>query len=417
MLEPKAEKRIKSNRLAAELRLLAETCRRDSGFYEAKRGQAMFDALPISDENTSTALDTIFTDRVDTACTAPTSAFHTHDQAQSKYAEDNISVISAPLEALNQGEMDDFVRVICETIRFNTPNISNIIETMDSQPSVQHQIKAELETFVRAMRTRVTGKAGKNGLKAMYFLRHDIAQLYLDRLLPPIQEVNPRPIISGLPEEMSHDEKMTNLFLSQPDGEGSGEEISVVEFPVNNPSDEDELLDIPSESDSERDDLVIQGINVKEVIDRFVADPAFKALVLGIQDAVEQFSDDKLSIIQHRVSSALKRIYHPVPDSELLQARFHISWNLADYLQENYDGDPPDLSNINATTGVLAKAQLCTVGEYFQQVEAWKPHCTELIQALREALDKRHSNSSAPQTVSTLTGRCRVPTFFAYIRC
>jgi len=415
MLEPEANQRIRIYDLVRELELLAMVCRRNPRFYE----MGSQNIRHFSDENTSTVADTTFTSKVDTYSTAPTSALDSHGHAQLETVQDSRSVISAFSEAFNEGEKNGFALLMYKTIRENTPNMSNLIGTMDSQLSAQHQIEAELKAFVETMKPKFPGKTEKTGLKAIYYLRNDIAKLCRDALLPPEQqealeqEADPRPIFPGLPEEMGHREKVAR-FLDAPGGEGSAEEPAVNEFSANNsPPHEDESSNTSTESGL--DELFVRGINVKEVIGRFAADPAFEALALGIEDAV-RFADDTLSMIQHRVSSALKRIDDPMFGSEFPKARFQICWNLEDYLRDNYD-DPPDLSNILATTGVLAKAQLCTVGEYFQQVEAWKPHCTELLQALREALDKRNPNDSAPQTVSTLTGRCRVPKLFEYLRC
>ncbi|KAH8893360.1 hypothetical protein GQ53DRAFT_822052 [Thozetella sp. PMI_491] len=208
----------------------------------------------------------------------------------------------------------------------------------------------------------------------------------------------------GLPEEISPKEKVEKYL--DPDSEDVVEEWEAdgedrVEEGKTDGSKAEESPDASVESDWERDDLVVQGIYAKEVIDRLTADPAFEALICAIRDLAEQFASDKLAIIQRRVSSAIGGVFNS-SDSQSRQARFKVHWNLEAYLRENYDdGVAHDLNNILATTGVLPNAQLCTVAEYLKQVKTWKSHNTELLQALREALDKRNSNGSTLPVVRT----------------
>jgi len=138
------------------------------------------------------------------------------------------------------------------------------------------------------------------------------------------------------------------------------------------------------------------AIDPANILHHFAVQPAFQTLVGRTEKLFERYHSDKMDLIRLRTSLAIRR---PTAGSSghtslALPARavFHVEWDPRSFLAENYDsGIGQDLDRILAVTGDADKAQLCSVGKYFEQ--SWPTCNSELLRAIRVVLSASSSSN------------------------
>ncbi|EJT68494.1 hypothetical protein GGTG_13924 [Gaeumannomyces tritici R3-111a-1] len=320
---------------------------------------------------------------------------------------DSGSVISNFEQPLNPSAKDSIISLLCGRIQNAIPKSGGHIGAAGSHPGVQVELAAKLRDFVKSMQARAPklDRPDRDGLKLMYFLHSDIARR-LDELMWPKPE-------HRLPTNLGNAEPMdgrarVEIWKYDPQQDD----------PLGPPADNGGPTDgVDGAEDGGLGDIFVNRINARDVIDHLTADPAFDVLVSEVRDILEQYAKDKLEVIRTRISDSFaSRPSHDGPQSRPHCARFQVGWDLEGYLRANYDnGVSQNLNTIVATVGVLPKAQLCTIGEYFKQVADWETHETELLNALQQAIHKRKTSGHEQRDIDMTTGSSlRAPSLWRF---
>lgn len=127
------------------------------------------------------------------------------------------------------------------------------------------------------------------------------------------------------------------------------------------------------------------NVNASEILEDITRRQAFQKLIRAIEQALEQYSCQKMDLIRRYTSSRLRlRGGGLSPGKEQYRVKFHLDWNLPAFLESNYDGGlDQGIRMITAVTGTRDSAILCSVGEYF--AKQWPTLPVTLLAAISSA--------------------------------
>lgn len=313
---------------------------------------------------------------------------HTSTGQDSTHEADQASLSSSSSTVYTAEQQTEAVRKFSQAMLKQLASRTNYaIANSTACHHILPHISEALKQFTESIEVDKSVREQVKGVKLVRRLRLEIAREFHDSALIQFGEADDTAYRLPLDDnaKMNFLDKVNN-WASKSDFEVQSREPNIQ---LQNELDKQSSIG-SSEQDDVEDDTVEHTTEVVNMMDRilehFTAQPAFEQLIGTVERQIEQYYCEKMPLIRHRTSVALRRHYPGLWRNDgLLCAVFNVDWDLREFLNNNYHaGIHQPLGEVITITGAVDNAQLCSISQYMEW--GWPGQGDQIIRAIQQAI-------------------------------